>query len=30
VAVRLMQDPVQALQQSFLRTKARSYAEFSR
>ncbi|HYD53943.1 MAG TPA: penicillin acylase family protein, partial [Gemmatimonadaceae bacterium] len=30
VAVRLMNDPVPALQQSYLRTKARSYAEFAR
>jgi acyl-homoserine-lactone acylase len=30
VAVRLMQEPVRALQQSYLRTKARSYDEFAR
>jgi acyl-homoserine-lactone acylase len=30
VSVRLMQEPVRALQQSYLRTKARSYAEFAR
>jgi acyl-homoserine-lactone acylase len=30
VAVRLMQEPVKALQQSFLRTKARTYADFAR
>jgi acyl-homoserine-lactone acylase len=30
VTVRLMQEPVRALQQSYLRTKARSYAEFAR
>lgn len=30
VAVRLMQEQVKALQQSYLRTKARSYAEFSK
>jgi acyl-homoserine-lactone acylase len=30
VAVRLMQQPVRALQQSYLRTKARTYADFAR
>ena len=30
IAVKLMQDPVNALTQSYLRTKARSYAEFYR
>lgn len=30
VAVRLMQEEVKALQQSYLRTKAKSYAEFSK
>ena len=30
VAVRLMQEPVRALQQSYLRTKARSYGAFAR
>ncbi len=30
IAIRLMQEPVQALSQSWLRTKARTYAEFRR
>ncbi len=30
IAVKLMQDPVNALSQSYLRTKARSYADFHR
>jgi len=30
IAIRLMQNPVQALSQSWLRTKARTYAEFRR
>ena len=30
VAVRLMEEPLKALQQSYLRTKARNYAEFRR
>lgn len=30
IAIRLMQEPVQALSQSWLRTKARNYAEFRR
>jgi len=30
IAIRLMQEPIQALSQSWLRTKARSYAEFRR